>query len=107
MNHTTLAVVAIVATTAALLITASTLGATQTFAHKKYNKVSQRSNAEIEQRNHQSATCIQPSTSPATTGPLTRAPTDQRDDSRGPISCNEIGLNENVAPATSANVITH
>jgi hypothetical protein len=91
MNHTTLAVVAIVAV-AALLITATSLGATQAFAHKhgKYSKTSQRSNAAIEQQNDQSAVCSQPATVNIV-----------------PISCNEIGLNANVAPATSANVITH
>jgi hypothetical protein len=87
MNHTTLAVVAIVAV-AALLITATSLGATQAFA-KKYKKVSQRSNAEIAQDNQQSATCLQPATVNIV-----------------PISCNEIGLNLNVGPATSSNVLT-
>ncbi len=91
MNHTTLAVVAIVAV-AALLITATSLGATQAFAHShgKYSKTSQRSNAEIGQRNEQSSFCNQPATVNIV-----------------PISCNEIGLNANVAPATSANVVTH
>ena len=89
MNHTTLAVVAIVAV-AALLITATSLGATQAFAHKKSNRVSQRSGAEIDQQNKQSATCIQP----ALVNLI-------------PISCNEIGLNVNAGPATSANVFTH
>ena len=91
MNHTTLAVVAIVAA-AALLITATSLGATQAFAwkhHGKYSKTSQRSGAAIEQQNDQSATCIQP----ATVNLI-------------PISCNEIGLNLNLAPATSTNVIS-
>ena len=89
MNHTTLAVVAIVAV-AALLITATSLGATQAFAHKKSNRVSQRSGAEIDQQNKQSSFCDQS----ATVNIL-------------PISCNEIGLNANVAPATSTNVVTH
>ena len=88
MNHTTLAVVAIVAV-AALLITATSLGATQAFAHKKSNRVSQRSGAAIEQQNDQSATCIQPATVNLV-----------------PISCNEIGLNLNLGSATSANTIS-
>ncbi len=90
MNHTTLAVVAIVAV-AALLITATSLGATQAFAHShgKYSKTSQRSNAEIGQDNQQSATCLQPATVNIV-----------------PISCNEIGLNLNLGAATSSNVLT-
>ena len=91
MNHTTLAVVAIVAA-AALLITATSLGATQAFAwkhHGKNSQVSQRSGAAIEQQNDQSATCIQP----ATVNLI-------------PISCNEIGLNLNLGAATSTNAIT-
>ncbi len=94
MNHTTLAVVAIVAV-AALLITATSLGATQAFAwkhHYKHNsgkRLSQGSNAAIEQQNDQSATCIQP----ATVNLI-------------PISCNEIGLNANLGAATSSNVVT-
>ena len=89
MNHTTLAVVAIVAV-AALLITATSLGATQAFAHKKSNRVSQRSGAEIDQQNKQSSFCDQPATVNIV-----------------PISCNEIGLNANVGAATSTNVFTH
>jgi len=90
MNHTTLAVVAIVAA-AALLITATSLGATQAFAHHgKYSKTSQRSGAEIAQVNKQSSFCDQPATVNIV-----------------PISCNEIGVNANVAPSTAASVITH
>ena len=89
MNHTTLAVVTIVAV-AALLITATSLGATQAFAHHgKYSKISQRSSAVIAQKNRQSAFCDQPATVNIV-----------------PISCNEIGINANVAPATSTNVVT-
>ena len=90
MNHTTLAVVAIVAA-AALLITATSLGATQAFAHHgKYSKTSQRSGAEIDQQNKQSSFCDQPATVNIV-----------------PISCNEIGVNANIGAATAADVITH
>ena len=81
MNHTTLAVVAIVAA-AALLITA--FGPTNALAHRHYSKQSAKS--AIVQKNEQDATCIQPATVNIV-----------------PIACNEIGLNVNTGNPVAAN----
>ena len=82
MNHTTLAVVAIVGA-AALLITA--FGPTNALAHRHYSKQSAKS--AIVQENDQNANCIQPATVNIV-----------------PISCNEIGLNVNTGNPVAANV---
>jgi hypothetical protein len=81
MNHTTLAVVAIVAA-ASLLITA--FGPTNALAHRHYSKQSAKS--AIVQENDQNANCIQPATVNIV-----------------PISCNEIGLNLNTGNPVAAN----
>jgi hypothetical protein len=83
MNHTTLAVIAIVAA-AALLVTA--FGPTNALAggHRHYSK--QSAKAAIVQKNEQDATCIQPATVNIV-----------------PISCNEIGLNLNTGNPVAAN----
>jgi hypothetical protein len=78
MNHTTLAVIAIVAA-AALLITA--FGPTQALATSR-----QKAKSAIIQENKQDATCIQPATVNIV-----------------PIACNEIGLNVNTGNPVAAN----
>jgi hypothetical protein len=79
MNHTTLAVIAIVAA-AALLITA--FGPTQALATSS----KQKAKAAVIQENKQDATCIQPATVNIV-----------------PIACNEIGLNVNTGNPVAAN----
>jgi hypothetical protein len=81
MNHTTLAVVTIVAA-ASLLITA--FGQTNALAHRHYSTQSAKS--AVVQENDQNANCIQPATVNIV-----------------PISCNEIGLNVNTGNPVAAN----